>query len=128
VKRDSQGFTLIEVMIALAIFAVTASTVVLANIQTLKSTRQIEEQVEARWVNQNILTQMRIEHQLPKAGVNKQDVEFNNKIYVVEVETSNVEMEVLGPYLRRVQLRATLKGEDSPADVLDALLGEASAP
>jgi general secretion pathway protein I len=123
----AKGFTLIEVMIALAVFAITASAIALINVQTLRNTRQIEEQVEARWVNQNFLTQMRIEHQLPNSGLKTQEVEFNNKTYVVEVETSNVEMDVLGPFLRRVQLRATLKGESAPADVMDALLGEVSS-
>jgi general secretion pathway protein I len=125
VKRTNSGFTLIEVMIALAIFAVTASAIVLANIQTLQSTRQIQEQLEARMVNQNVLTLMRIEHSLPQAGTTKQDIEFNNKNWEVEIVTTNVEMELFGPFLRRIQLKATLENEETPADILEALLGEA---
>jgi general secretion pathway protein I len=113
-------------MVALIIFGVTASAIALANAQTLTGARQIEEQTEARWVNLNYLAQMRIEKQLPDAGTRTVDVEFNSKSWEIEIEVNNVEVDVIGPFLRHVQLKAKLEGDDNFADILIAVLGEAN--
>lgn len=125
-KKSNRGFTLIEVMVALIIFGVTASAIAVANAQALTGARQIEEQTEARWVNLNHLAQMRIEKQLPAAGTTTVDVEFNSKKWEIELEVTNVEVDVIGPFLRHVQLKARLEGEDNYADILIAVLGEAN--
>lgn len=125
-NKGSRGFTLIEVMVAVAIFAVSASAIVMANIVTLQNTRQIEQQIEARWVNQNMLTQLRIEEQLPDAGVLKEEQFLNGKTWSVEITVRNVETDIIGPYLRRITLKATQEGDNYAADVLEAVLGEAS--
>ncbi|WP_196157900.1 type II secretion system minor pseudopilin GspI [Reinekea sp. G2M2-21] len=127
-KRFESGFTLIEVMIAILIFGLTASAIALSNAQAVSSARLIQEQTEARWVAQNYLTQMRLEHQLPSAGKKSERVTLNNKTWVVEVETSNVEMELFGPFLRRIQIRTKLENEENFADVLEAVLGESGTP
>ena len=127
-KHLNRGFTLVEVMVALAIFALLAATIATSNIQALSSARQIEEQVQARWINQNVLTQMRLDKALPDAGTTRQNVSYNNQDWVVELEVSNVEMDLLGPFLRHIQLRTRLKTDDTPADILIAVLGEAGAP
>lgn len=126
--KNAKGFTLIEVMIAVVIFGVTAAAISLANVQVQTGARQIEEQTEARWVNQNYLTQLRIQNALPTAGETSVNVEFNNKDWVIDVEVRNVDVELLGPYLRNVQLKAKLAGEENYADVLVAVLGEVGSP
>ena len=127
-KHPNRGFTLVEVMVALAIFALLASTIALSNIQALNGARQIEEQVQARWISQNVLTQMRLAKQLPDGGTTRQDYAYNNQDWIVEIEVTNVEMEILGPFLRHVQLRTRLKTDETPADLLIAVLGEAGTP
>lgn len=120
-----RGFTLIEVMIALVIFGLTASVVALANIQALNSARQIEQQTQARWVNQNELARIRLEDSLPAPGESTSEVSFNDQDWEVDVIVRAVEMDVIGPFLRQVELRAHPKGEEQAADVLRAVLGEA---
>lgn len=117
-----RGFTLIEVMVALAIFAVMAGAVSLANTQNLMSARQIQEQTQARWVNDTVLTQMRLAS-LPDPGTQTEQVSFNDQSWRVEVTVTAVEMELLGPYLRRVELRAFLPDSDASVDSLIAVLG-----
>jgi len=128
VKHPNRGFTLVEVMVALAIFALLASTIATSNIQALNSARQIEEQVQARWINQNVLTQMRLDKALPDGGTTRQNYSYNNQDWIVEIEVSNVEMDLLGPFLRHIKLRTRLKTDDTPADILIAVLGEAGSP
>ncbi len=117
-----RGFTLIEVMVALAIFAVMAGAVSLANTQNLMSARQIQEQTEARWVNDTVLGQLRLAG-LPDPGTQTEEVSFNDQSWRVEVTVTAVEMELLGPYLRRVELRAFPPDSDGSVDVLIAVLG-----
>lgn len=117
-----RGFTLIEVMVALAIFAVMAGAVSLANTQNLMSARQIQEQTQARWVNDTVLGQLRMGG-LPDPGTQTEPLNFNDQTWRVEVTVTAVEMELLGPYLRRVELRAFPPDSDAPVDSLIAVLG-----
>lgn len=111
-------------MIALVIFGVTAATIALANIQAISSARLLEEQIEARWLTQNYLTQLRLENKLPVLGASEVELEFNNKSWVIDIEVNRVELELLAPYLRQVQLSARLADEANPADVLNAVLAK----
>lgn len=120
-----RGFTLIEVMIALVIFGLTAATIALANVQALSAAHQIEEQTQARWVNQNELTRMRIQDELPSPGETTREVMFNNREWEVDIIVRAVDMEVIGSFLRQVELRARPDGADQAADVLRAVIGEA---
>lgn len=120
-----RGFTLIEVMIALVIFGLTAATIALANVQALNSARQIEQQTQARWVNQNELARIRLNDELPQPGETSLDVEFNGQPWEVVITVRAVEMDVIGPFLRHIELRAIPEGEEQSADVLRAVLGEA---
>lgn len=117
-----RGFTLIEVMVALAIFAVMAGAVSLANTQNLMSARQIQEQTQARWVNDTVLSQLRMAG-LPDPGTKTEQVSFNDQTWRVEVMVTAVEMELLGPYLRRVELRAFPPESEASVDALIAVLG-----
>lgn len=120
--RAERGFTLIEVMVALAIFAVMAGAVALANSQNLMAARQIEEQTQARWVNDNVLAQLRLSA-LPDPGTRNERVSFNGQQWRVDVTITAVEMELLGPHLRRAELRAYPPDSDESVDVLIAVLG-----
>lgn len=124
VKRVNRGFTLLEVMIALSIFGVTASVIALVNTQALSSARLIEEQIQARWVAENYLTELRLSNRLPDEGIARETITFNNRSWIVEREVNLVEIEVLGPKLRNIQLMTYLEGESEPADTLTAVLAE----
>lgn len=121
-KRTEAGFTLVEVMVALAIFAVMAGAIALANTQNLAAARQIEEQTDGRWVNQNVLTELR-QSALPDPGTLSREQTFNGRDWRVEIDVTAVEMELLGPLLRRVELRAYPEDSDTSVDVLIAVLG-----
>ncbi|MCG3169301.1 MAG: Type II secretion system protein I [Pseudomonadales bacterium] len=54
------GFTLIEVLVALAIFAVLAAALVLASGNFAERQRRIEERTLALWAAQNALDELRV--------------------------------------------------------------------
>ncbi|MBU2863288.1 prepilin-type N-terminal cleavage/methylation domain-containing protein [Reinekea marina] len=122
-KRVNGGFTLVEVMVALVVFAVMASAISIANTQSIAAARQIEEQQNARWLTQNALTELRLSEVLPKPGLSKDKVTLNNNEWTVEIETFNVEVEIIGPFLRRVEVRAYLENDESAVDRLHAVIG-----
>lgn len=120
--RNESGFTLIEVMVTLAIFAVMAGAITLANTQNLVAARMIKEQTEARWVNQNALTEIRLDT-LPAPGTRNINTEFNGQNWRIEVEVSAVDMPLLGASLRHLELSAFNEDSEQAADVLVAVLG-----
>lgn len=122
-KRANGGFTLVEVMVALVVFAVMASAISIANTQSIASARQIEEQQNARWLTQNALTELRLSEVLPKPGISKEKVTFNNNEWTIEIESFGVEVDVIGPFLRRVEVRAFLEDDESAVDRLHAVIG-----
>jgi general secretion pathway protein I len=125
VNKRSGGFTLVEVMVALVVFAVMASAISVANTQTISSARQIEEQQSARWLTQNTLTQLRLSDVLPDPGLSKDSTTFNGNEWTIEVETFTIDgFDVLGSSLRRVEVRAKLSAEDGVIDRLHAVIGE----
>ena len=127
VNRSNRGFTLIEVMIAILIFGLTAGAISVASSQAITSTRQIEEQTEARWVAQNYLTELRLQQRLPEAGTKTTKVSVNNKNWIIELDVSLVETDIIGPFLRRVVLRTKIEGDEQHADILNAVLGVGSS-
>lgn len=130
-SRSESGFTLLEVMVALAIFAVMAGAIALANTQNLSAARQIEEQTDARWVNQNILAQLRLSA-LPDAGDRlTRRANFNGRDWEVEVRVTSFRFAMLPliePYLRQVELSARLESEASDAPPADRLTAVLAAP
>ncbi len=123
-KRNNQGFTLIEVMIALTIFALLASAVALSNAQSLRTARQLQEQTQARWINQNILTQLRLDSTMPRSGKSDRSYEFAGQQWLVELDVAVEDSELLGPFVRHVEINTHLKGDESIADTLKATLAK----
>lgn len=130
-SRSESGFTLLEVMVALAIFAVMAGAIALANTQNLRAARQIEEQTDARWVNQNILAQLRFAA-LPDVGDRlTRNASFNGREWQVEVRVTPAELPLLpllAPYLREVELSARLASDAADAPPADRLTAVLAAP
>lgn len=63
--KRTHGMTLLEVMVALVIFAMTATAVMKAAGEHLSSVGQIEEITFATWVANNRLTQLHLESSWP---------------------------------------------------------------
>jgi general secretion pathway protein I len=59
-KRDNFGFTLIEVMVALAVVAVALPALMLTISQQLDGMRDLEDRSHAQWVAANRLVELRL--------------------------------------------------------------------
>lgn len=71
-QRPARGFTLIEVLVALAIVAVTLAAGIQAAGALLRNAQRFGDVSEAQWCADNELTSLRLARQFPGVG----DIEF----------------------------------------------------
>ncbi|MET4695030.1 general secretion pathway protein I [Endozoicomonas sp. NE40] len=65
----SRGFTLIEVMVALAVFAVAAAMLMLSDGNSIRQTRYMQEKVLAAQVADHYMSRLQAEKEWPDKGV-----------------------------------------------------------
>lgn len=59
-KKHTQGFTLIEVLIALAILAIALTAITLATQASIYDTDHVANKLEAHWVAMNVIASMQV--------------------------------------------------------------------
>lgn len=95
-----RAFTLLEVMVALAVLAVAAAGLIGAVSQNVRQSGALEERTVALWLAQNQLTEMQVTRQFPKVGRNTERAEMAGRDWTLQVETT----ETSHPGLRRVEI------------------------
>ena len=101
-NRKHLGFTLLEVMIALAIFAIVSAAMIKNATQTVYQTNQLQDRTIAYWVAENqlneIRSQPREEGQYPNPGSSRLSVTMLDEEWDVLVDYESTE----NPDMRRV--------------------------
>ena len=100
-----QGFTLIEVLVAMAIFGVVAVTLLSQSANQTRLAIGIEDRLIAHWVANNTLTDLQVSGQMPEVGVTESNAVMAGRDWFVTIITSptpvanvrNVEVKV-APY------------------------------
>lgn len=95
-----RGFTLLEVLVALAIFAVVAASVLTASGRSLRNAARLEDKTLAMWVADNRLTEMQLSRTPPAEGRDQGEVQMAGRRWEWQ---SQVEA-TSDPALRRVTL------------------------
>ncbi|WP_217475537.1 type II secretion system minor pseudopilin GspI [Stutzerimonas stutzeri] len=89
-RLRADGFTLLEVLVALAIFAIVAAVVLTAAGRSLNNAGRLEALTLASWIADNRLTELQL--QQPAPGIGREDlaIEFAGRRWqtLSEVETS----------------------------------------
>ena len=75
------GFTLLEILVALFIFALTGTALMKAAADHIRGVTVVEEVTFATWVANNRLTQLNISGQWPPANNAKGQVELGGKTW-----------------------------------------------
>tara|TARA_R110002072_G_scaffold113986_1_gene243817 strand:+ start:5932 stop:6315 length:384 start_codon:yes stop_codon:yes gene_type:complete len=98
-SRATQGFTLLEVMIAVAIFAIVSAALIKNATQTVQQTNYIQERSLAYWIAENqlneIRSQPRTNESYPSPGSDRVSVSMAGRDWelVVDYEaTENADM------------------------------------
>jgi general secretion pathway protein I len=115
-SRRPAGFTLIEVLVALAVVAIALAAVQRTTVQAVTNTRSMEIATFAHWVATDRLTQLRVESEWPSVGERRGTLRLAEREWTWERTVSGTD----DPRLRRVEISVRL--EDDPRDSTRARL------
>jgi len=76
-RPPSRGFTLLEVLVALAIIGIALTALIKVTGQSADSTTAIEQRIRARWVAQNHIALARARKDFPDAGDTQGQAQMN---------------------------------------------------
>ena len=121
-----RGFTLIELMVALAVVAIVAAAVLVRGGDTAAQTYSMERRALARWVLENEIERARlvqiVNPEPLTIGTDRRRVSFGARDWLIVEDTA----ETSHPWLRRVEY-AAFAVEDGremgPVDTLTAFVG-----
>jgi len=119
-RSRNQGFTLIEVMVALVIVAVTLSALSMALSQTVFQQGSMQNRVLATWVAQNQMIELQQAQENGQRLEKKQTVQMANADWIVELTLEPT----LIPGIQKAALSVTLQGEDHASAHLVSVVGQ----
>ncbi len=100
-QRPQRGLTLIEVLVALAIVAITLGAGLKASGAMVGNTQRLADTLAAQWCADNQLTRLRLERQFPATG----DSEFTCAQVGQDYRGQQVVRPTPNPNFRRVDVR-----------------------
>lgn len=113
----ARGFTLLEVMVALAIITLGLMAVFNGIIQISDQSTHLRERAFAHWVAMNEITRLRVAGAMPDVSEFDGDVEFANASYRWAATVSETGVEDL----RRIDLNVSYV--DTPDDIIATTVG-----
>jgi general secretion pathway protein I len=117
----ARGFTLIEIVVALAVLAVAMGALISGMARYADNAAALREKTIALWVAHNRLTEIDLEPGFPDEGKSDGDVTLAGvewRWFVTVLETPD-------PNVRRVDIRVRAKGRDGEAAALSSFVSKA---
>lgn len=120
-RCNAAGFTLLEVLIALAILALSMGAIIKATSDYTSNQSYLRDRTMAMWVARNVLVQFRVEKEWPRVGERKGTVEMGHREWrwlAVISQTEEAE-------LRRLDVKVfpiDSEDDESPLSVLSGFL------
>lgn len=123
-SRRGRGFTLIEVLVALAVISISLIAVAGEMIQMLDMATTMRQRTFASWIAYNKIAEMRLENVLPEVSSSSGDVKYAG----VEWDWRAVVSETAVENLYRVDVTISLPGEDPLMRPVTGFIGEPVPP
>jgi len=102
--KRSAGFTLLEVLVALAIFAMVAASVLTATARSLQTAARLEDKTLAMWIADNRLTELQLAPSPVADGREQGELDFAGRRWQWQSEVQATSE----PDMRRVTLWVAL--------------------
>ncbi len=116
-KNKKQGFTLLEVLVALAILAIALSAAIKVSTENVENASYLRDRTLAHWVAMNILTEIQIKAVWPSLGKKTGTTMMAEREWFWIMNTSDT----VDKELRRVEIKVFYKKDDENA--LSLLVG-----
>ncbi|MGH8530607.1 MAG: type II secretion system minor pseudopilin GspI [Nevskiales bacterium] len=110
--RAEYGFTLIEVLVSVAILALALGAVITAGSRYVDNTVYLREKTLATWIAHNVIVEATLQQRFPDKGKEEDEVEFANRKWTWVAETQ----ETPDPDLRRMDVSIWLAEADEDED------------
>lgn len=123
-KTSQRGFTLLEVLVALAIIALSLAAVVASIGQMIDSGNAMRVRTYASWIAQNRITEIRINPALPEIGRSTGTVEYANTEWTWRTVISEAGV----PDLYRIDVSVSLADDESPLRTVTGFVGMPGPP
>ena len=120
-RRNAAGFTLLEVLVALAVIALSMGAIIKATGDYTNNQSYLRDRTVAMWVARNVLVQYRVDKEWPRVGEQKGTQEMGNREWrwlAVTSQTDEAE-------LRRLDVEVfpiDSEDDDLPLSVLSGFL------
>jgi general secretion pathway protein I len=116
-RQVATGFTLVEVLVAVAVLAIALSAVIGAMAQQANNAGYLRDKTLALWVAHNRLAELQLDEELPGTGRSDGEVEMSGVEWTWRAQVTETE----DPYLNRVDLEVQMAAREDA--VLATLTG-----
>lgn len=118
------GFTLIEVMVALVIISLALAGVAGSMGQMIDTANTMRDRTYASWIAQNKITELRLSGVIPEVGETSGEEDYANTTWAWSAEISETGIE----NLMKVDVSVFYPGEDVAVRLVTGFIGEPVAP
>ncbi len=119
-----RGFTLIEVMVAMVIVAVSLSAVLASVSKQLHDATAITERTYASWIAQNKIAEIRLTNVLPEVSSNDEEVQYAGLEWLLKTTISATDVE----NLFRIDVEVSFLDQEGVIRSVSGFVGEPSIP
>lgn len=113
-SRRARGFTLIEVLVALAIFAVAAVALLNTGRNQIQASSYLEEKTIAHWVGMNRVVEMQTSGAFPEPGRGEQRVSMGGREWKLMTQIDNTPVNSVRRLTVDVAIAPRDFGDDAP--------------
>ena len=121
--RTSRGFTLLEVMVALTIVALSLTAVAASMSQMINSARTMRDRTYASWIAQNRIAEIRLAPATPDVGASNGEVQYANVDWTWRAVVSETGVDDL----YRIDVSVSFAGSDDNIRTVTGFVGPPGA-
>ncbi|MEN8214817.1 MAG: type II secretion system minor pseudopilin GspI [Pseudomonadota bacterium] len=116
---NKQGFTLLEVLVALAILAVALAAAIKVSAENAENARYLRDKTLAHWVAMNVLTEIQVRSEWPELGKKEGAAMMAEREWYWNMTVS----ETADNELRRLDVQVQSRQDGAPVAVLVGFVG-----